>query len=624
MTNLWRWMVVSLILSPFALNAAPFRTVDLADVAPNDPLVQRAFGSVGDGRYGVPVAGGFDMDGDGHRDYAFSAMIASPLSRSRAGQVFLIFGDGTVGGSVDTAVDNNRVLPILGGVNHEHAGSEIWMGDVTGDGLGDLIICRQDYSDITGNGRGAMTILPGNAMLKTLAETSNGVIDLNDIDPDLAPTTVIGANPGDRLCMWARTVDITGDGTDDLAVSADQEDSHGLNHSGAVYVFRGGEHLNDAGVIDLADFGTAAALPGNILRVKPPADPGADVSINGQTASSPVPVNTASEIHFGATLNIAALDSNPGAALIIAASLNRAGGALSPTGLAGGHGSRGTPQGTLYILWQDNFSGNWDTEATYDLTATAGPGAFTIIDGGIRHTEFGEEILGGLDYDNDGNADLFIGDLTAFGLEGVNGTRVDAGTGHIFYQASDLKNRVFDYDSTPSDLYVSSFIGPVVGAISGDTAMHGDFNCDGIDDLATSSPHDNQFGRTDSGTLHVLLGRNGQPWPETMDFATANFPRTRDIKIINIHGANGTNGLDKGDTLSYSGTAGDLDKDGCVEIITNEMVGNGVLPSAEDTGNLLIINGKSLSELSAPPAADKGELCIAVPRQTAGAVFFCL
>ena len=45
-----------------------------ATVAPGDGLYRRVLGSVGSGQSGVPVAGGHDIDGDGHADSAFAAM----------------------------------------------------------------------------------------------------------------------------------------------------------------------------------------------------------------------------------------------------------------------------------------------------------------------------------------------------------------------------------------------------------------------------------------------------------------------------------------------------------------------------------------------------------------------
>jgi hypothetical protein len=131
---------------PFPLAAQPVGTTDLMDVSPQDGLYRRLLGSVGNGSSGVPVAGGFDMDKDGDMDYAMAAMRASPQGRFSAGQVFLVFGDGQAVGVVDTAGADPRVLKIHGDQVQENAGSEIWMADVTGDGFGELLICRQNYS----------------------------------------------------------------------------------------------------------------------------------------------------------------------------------------------------------------------------------------------------------------------------------------------------------------------------------------------------------------------------------------------------------------------------------------------------------------------------------------------
>lgn len=65
-------------------------------------------------------------------------MLASPFGRSLAGQVYLVFGDGRIEQSFDTAVDNPNILVITGAGPNEITGSEIWMDDVTGDGIGDL------------------------------------------------------------------------------------------------------------------------------------------------------------------------------------------------------------------------------------------------------------------------------------------------------------------------------------------------------------------------------------------------------------------------------------------------------------------------------------------------------
>ena len=155
---------------PFPVAAQPIGTTDLMDVAPGDGLYRRLLGSVGNGSSGVPVAGGFDMDKDGDRDYAMTAMRASPQGRFSAGQVFLVFGDGQAIGVVDTADSDPRVLKIHGDQVQENAGSEIWMADVTGDGFGELIICRQNYSpDQDRIGAGALTMIFPDEALRTIS-----------------------------------------------------------------------------------------------------------------------------------------------------------------------------------------------------------------------------------------------------------------------------------------------------------------------------------------------------------------------------------------------------------------------------------------------------------------------
>lgn len=556
-------IITLLILTGFECLAQPITTIDLADVDPGDGVLQRVFGSVGNGSSGVPVAGGFDVDGDGSRDYAFAAMRASPDGRTSAGQVFLVFGDGTIQGEIDTGVDDPRVLTIWGDHSQENVGSEIWMADVTGDGLGDLLICRQNFSPAGRIGAGAISILPGSALLRTMA-MNNTVIDLRTPAASLQMTTLIGANASDRLCIWARNGDLTGDNIDEIVVGADRQTQNGQTDSGAVYVIRGGTHLMAAQTVDLADFGSTA-LPGNIARIRPRAP--------------------STDHHFGATLQVADLDGNGLGEVLAATTLNRAGAALPPPGGAG-NGSGGSPQGSLFIAWDDNFGGDW--LPVLDFVIDNGPGSFTAIDGGSDNDAFGEELLGGLDYDNNGNADLFVGDLTADGTGAVN--RTNAGLGHVIYNAFTLKGLDFDLDSPPAVFNMATFIGPVNGAITADTAMHGDFNGDGIDDLAIASPHATPFGRINGGTLHILLGRNGF-WPLVSDLAPENFPDAAQIEILEIHGAKGRDGANEGDTLSYSGADGDLNGDGIIDIITNEMVGDGVAPGAVDVGNLILLNG---------------------------------
>ena len=96
------------------------------------------------------------------------------------------------------------------------------------------------------------------------------------------------------------------------------------------------------------------------------------------------------------------------------AALNRAGAGLGPFG-PGAHGTGGPPGGRTFIVWDDAFpAAPWPAGLQIDLGSTPG---VTTISGGVQNTTFGEELLGGLDYDGDGRAELFVGDLAGDGTQ---------------------------------------------------------------------------------------------------------------------------------------------------------------------------------------------------------------
>ncbi|MCH9648646.1 MAG: integrin alpha [Deltaproteobacteria bacterium] len=567
-------LVLLVLLAPYGV-AQPDLTVDLAEVSEDDGVLRRIYGSGGSGRLGVPVAGGADLDGDGHADYAIGYMTVEALGRVRAGEVDLMFGDGSIIGSVDTAAADPNVLRFVGAGPRETAGSEIWIDDVTGDGLGDLLICRQNYSLPEGRiGAGALTIVAGGAELRAQA-ASLTTVDLLAPPSQLTLTTLIGARALDRLCIWVRTGDVDGDGTADIVVGADQVDGPGESNRGAVFVIRGGSHLASGNTIDLLNFGSTP-LVGHLAEITPPQ--------NSQG------------YHLGATCQVADLDGNGRAEVLAAAALNRAGAGLEAEGAPSGSAESfgGAPDGNLYIAWDDNFpQGLWPAGFSFDISAS--PGSRTIITGESVNISFGEEILGGLDYDGDGLQDLFVGDLTGDGTQAQD--RASSGLGHVFFAAGGLKGLEFDLDSPPVGLQISRILGSGSGDFGADTAAHGDFDRDFRDDLAFASPHADPQGRNNAGAVHILYGQEGA-WPALIDLRPGNLPPTAEIRIGEIQGEHGTVGTDAGDTLGYSAAAGDIDSDGFMDLIVNEMVGNGVLPGTEDVGNLILLSGRALADLT--------------------------
>ena len=563
-------LLILLLSLAATAGAQPDPIVDLAAVSPEDGLVRRVYGATGQGNFGLPVAGGYDVDGDGLVDYAVAFFLSDPSGVANAGEVDLIFGDGTTGGFVDTAVDDPAVLRFVGSQVLELAGSEIWMDDVTGDGLGDLLICRQNFTpDPWRIGAGALTVVAGSAALRAQAASFEAV-DLAAPPAGITLTTLVGAAQLDRLGIWVRTGDVTGDGIADLVVGADQEDLGGETNRGAVYVVRGGPHLAAGGVIDLA---LSPALPGHLAKITPPAGSGGH--------------------HFGATNQIADLDGNGRAEVLVAATVNRAGAGIEAAGAPAGsaEGAGGAPGGALYIVWDDNFpTGAWPDGYTIDLSAA--PGARTVIHGEDANVSFGEEILGGLDFDGDGAADLFVGDLVGDGSPAQD--RAFSGFGHLLYGAAALKGLDLDLDDPlPPGVRATRILGPSAGAIGADTAAQGDFDGDGYSDLAFTSPHADPAGRANAGAVHVLYGRPGG-WPATVDLAAGALPPASEVRIAEIQGARANAPGDVGDTLGYSAAAADVNGDGLSDLIVNEMVGNGLTPGTVDVGNLIVVSGVAL------------------------------
>ena len=501
----WIARILIVCASAAASAAPPALLIDLASPGSAASSITRYYGSEGNGQFGVPVCGGFDCNGDGQKDVAFSQMVAAPLGRSNAGLVTLAFFDGQFGLGIDTSGFPTNILKIAGDAAGENTGSEIWMDDLNGDGLGDLLIGRQNFSpEPAREGAGALTIIFGSTQLTAAAATGN-YFDLRSPPTNVAVVTIVGEQAYDRLGIWMRTGDIDGDGTVDLVLGADEheDEGNGFNfNSGAIYVLRGGTHWNSITTnVDLARLGETdftAGLQSHVAKITPP--PG---SIDG---------------HFGATCAIGDLDGNGRAEVLVAATINRAGAALRHTSAPAGTGDPvgGIGNGAAFVAWDENFpEGPWPNGYRFQIDQPT-LGQFTRIDGGVSNRAFGEELLGTADFSGDGFPDLFLGDLVGASPNGVN-----SGLGYVIWNAAELRGLTFHIDSPPTGISLSTIYGPFAGAIGADTVAAGDFDRDGIADLAVGNPHDTPQGRTQAGSVHLLFGQAGG-WPSVIDLISGH------------------------------------------------------------------------------------------------------
>ncbi|MDX1972218.1 MAG: FG-GAP repeat protein, partial [Candidatus Sumerlaeia bacterium] len=180
-----------------------------------------------------------------------------------------------------------------------------------------------------------------------------------------------------------------------------------------------------------------------------------------------------------------------------------------------------------------------------------------------------------------------------------NRNRSVSGAGIVFSNAPRLRNVTADLDnpaSLPPGMRTTEIIGPIPNAIGSDTIGIGDFNGDGLGDIAIGNPHDAPFGRTVAGSIHTFYGRVGG-WPAVVDTAVGALPNVNEMQISLLQGGFGTNNQleDAGDTLCYSADFCDFDGDGITDLIANEMQGNGISPNTIDVGNLLVLSGRLFS-----------------------------
>jgi hypothetical protein len=496
---------------------------------------------------GEPVGSG-DLDGDGYADVVTCAFYGpgGPSGERRAsGKLHLWHGGSDVlrGGVVFDAEQ-----PAAPTAPDDFLGCEVDVGDVNGDGLADILACAQNSDGFGAEGgrdqAGSLYVILGRAEWPAsidLAASPDGVVQ------------VLGAHAGDRCGFWAAHGDLTGDGVDDVLVSADL--SKGPNgtgrQAGAVYVIPGGAALPAR--IDLDDEVQRAAL--------------------GVTAIYGVD----SGDHLGASITAGRFDDDGHVDLAIGAGLARSGAGYSGYGQPNGQASGGADgpdegrpdAGQVYVLFgRDTWPASIQLadEASADMALYYGdqPGG-----------SFGEEVRAG-DFDGDGRDELAVGALTA-----DPPGRPGGGIGYVFWSDALRRGSVVDVRAAGPGV-MTTIYGQDAGDIAADTLLLADVDADGLADMLFGSPTNSPPGRPNAGDLKVMYGSAAR-LPAIVDTASPSVPVYRLLPA------------DPGDLFTYSVAVGDVDGDGVTDLVPNVMAGDGNGNRFPEAGDAVVISGRALA-----------------------------
>lgn len=194
-----------------------------------------------------------DVTGDGIADLVVSAGTADGPANTRpdVGQVYVLRGGAGLTGLIDLglAPPTQLVATIVGDAAGDNA-RILTLGDLTGDGIADLVI-GSPGNDVGGTDAGAVYVIRGGATL-------TGTITLDAASPSLYGR-ITGAAAGDQIGLAAAVGDFGGTAANDLVIASQVASPLGRTRAGAAWGF-----FNPVGNIglplgaDVTWFGTEA------------------------------------------------------------------------------------------------------------------------------------------------------------------------------------------------------------------------------------------------------------------------------------------------------------------------------------------------------------------------------
>ena len=451
-------------------------------------------GTENGGLAGGAIAGIGDFDGDGRADVAVGEPKRDTAAGEDTGAVHILTA-ARDGGPLEDAAKEIRIRGARAGDN---AGFDVSAaGDVNGDGLADLLVgapLADKAADATDQSGAAYLVL--------------GRRDRTEIDlaGDFGGIRITGAGDGAWLGRSVASLpDVTGDGRPELLVGAPRRDVGDRKEAGSVYAIFSGAA---GGPVDVSTLVEGAGG----FRIDGPSGSSAGGALAGLGLSA-----------------IGDLNADGRGEVLLSAP-------RAPGGAAGS-----APVGRAYVVLGRPGPGAIDLDALAPEQGYAVTGVPNTREGDTAGPRFGESISGVGDVNGDELPDFIVGAHLQDGPDRVRG-----GVAYVMFGKADTAAQTAPREAGPAGFRVVG-VSPddQTGAATGPV---GDFNADGLADVAVGAPFADPLSRASAGAVYVVYGRKGEQ---------------RDVDLAEI----GDRGMRiagaEGDVIGFAlDGAGDIDGDG--------------------------------------------------------------
>ena len=467
--------------------------IDIENLDGSDGFIFRS-NEDGDG-FGIEVAALGDIDGDGVADFAVTA---SSTDRGldvnegpvNAGAVHVVLGGTDVGSdgliTAQSLLADGNGFSLFGSATLRQIGSDLsGTGDINGDGFDDFVISQrfQAGQDVT-TGVGRATVVFGS---EDLGAANIDLSNLSTLDGFI----IEGVSENDQLAQDASNIgDVNGDGIDDLLLSTPATDTSTDSSVGTAYLVFGSTDLGEGGSFDLT-------------------------TLDGTNGIAFLGVDSSDFAGFAVT-GLGDFNGDGVDDFAVAAYL------ADP--------EDGEIRGETYVVYGGTELGA--DGGTVNLGDIDGLNGVTIVGSGVTgSTNAGFDVEGIGDVNSDGFADILIGAPTF--NDGT--TRFATGASYVVFGSDEaFADRTIDLGNLSEDEGFAIF-GDIQNARFGENvASAGDFNGDGIPDLAIGIDDATVGENRSAGEVFVLYGR-GESGPitvrDTFEVSVAQFGTTDDDEI---------------------------------------------------------------------------------------------